>query len=449
VKYKKQYLLLILLPLLMLVSCKDDSIDFIKDIIPSSDKISVKTDTFHLDAKTDIIVHIPMKNTASTFLLGTNVDPVFGKTTGEILAQFNCPINWTLPADTISTQLILYVTYTGYNATNGDNITINAYRMDGQVLDIPSPVAQTYYSDIDTATYSSKHILLGSATFPIARNTKGDSVVTYPINLNLTNLKNELIDSTHYYDNATDFTHHFKGIYLTAQSTNSSILNVSQLQMELLYSYRSVGGTILEGTKNFLASKEVRQVNYIHHDYTSVTPADSVVQVNSPAGENAIISIPLKRMKDRLGVTSQNGIAFLGTKKLSVNNCMLNVEVTDSAKSLLTLPKYILLIKKSQVDDFFKNSRSIDGKTSIIGTYTYSSTGHSSYSFDLKYYLANEFKSPSMSDVDDLELIAVTGILDTNGNVVKADYDLGLQGVSLLTKQSSSPLKLNVLVSGF
>lgn len=455
VKYQK-ILLLLLLPL-FIFSCKDDEINLITSILPDDDLVALKSDTFHLDASTIDIDKIPLKsgNSSLTLLFGTHTDKLFGVTRAEVLAQFNCPAyNWALPPDTISTQLILFVKYNGYFAKVGDSITIKAYEMNNATFNTP-PSSTTYYSNIDPILYSDTTTadLLGSVKIRIRNNSK-DSITVCPIVLS-NDFKNKLINASisnkGVYSDKLAFVQFFKGIYLTAESDSSSMLIISNnndLEMDLISTYKPYS-TILTDVKVFPASKEVRQVNRITHDYLSdpmyVPANDSVVYVNSPAGKDVQITIPLKRIKDRLGVKDSLGIAYVGSKKLSINHSLLKLEVSDVIKSSMPKPAYLLLIKKSMKDDFFKTSGRTDNRTSIVAAYD---AVTKSYSFDLKYYLADEFKKSTMNTTDELEIVPVSVVENTDKSI-SVSHSLGLYGASLRTKTNVSPLKLSVLISAF
>jgi len=200
--------------------------------------------------------------------------------------------------------------------------------------------------------------------------------------------------------------------------------------------------------KQFPASKEVRQVNSIsHNNYSGYfsTVNDSVVYVNSPAGKNAIITIPIKRIKDSLNIQTENGIAYIGTKKLSINNASLTLEATNLDKTTLSPPPYLLLIKRGAVkENFFKNYVLPNKIDAVLAQYNSTTT---SYTFDLSSYFSNTFKN-NLLETEQLEIIPVdvTGTVDYPTYI---NYSLGLYGTALRTNINTSPLKIDFTVSGF
>ena len=73
--------------------------------------------------------------------------------------------------------------------------------------------------------------------------------------------------------------------------------------------------------------------------------------ISSPANINTMVKLPLARLKQRIE-------AKLANKKLTFNNAVLKVEITDLDSSKLAEPlvRYLLLIKKDDMSNFFKKN---------------------------------------------------------------------------------------------
>ncbi len=454
VKLTKLFLLLVL-PVLIF-SCKDDDIDLTKSVLTSDDIFSLHADTFHIDIDTLLIDKIPLKNSSNSLLLGVYTDSLYGRTSAEIMTQLTCPnsTGMKFPEDTIAgeTKLILRLEFSSFvPSDSNDVITIAAYEMNLGSFDIPAPSGTSYYSNTDADIYSDKSILLGSIT-DIAKNYDS-TIIEIPITD--PNLKNKLISESinnpSYFLNEDAFIKNvFNGIYITLTSSvdKTAMFIIKSVEMSIDYQYPNFSGTTIYGAKVFAASKEVRQINVIENTYSNPLAKDSVVFLKSPAGINAVVKIPLKRIKDSLNITTKNNIAYLGSKKLSINNCVFTCELTDintdTTKNILSPPQYLLLINQSEKDVFFKNSELPDGENAILAELS-----GSSYVFDMRSYFKAEFKSDSMLDIEELELVPVDVIANTNGSVSSISHKLGLSGAIIRSKNSVLPLKLDVLISGF
>ena len=458
---KKIKLFFLLLLAILTFSCKDDEIDLIQAILPEDERIILKTDTFHVDAVTIHTDSIPLKSNSSSLLLGTYIDSLFGKTQASIFSQFSCPSDWSnYPPESIliadSTRLVLLIKFTEFAPIDSyEDITISAYEMNLGSFEIPSPLSQTYYSNINPSSYTDESILLGSITKRVDNLLKSTNI-EIPLS---DALKDKFLTASKnnigFFAKETDFiTNLFKGMYITLSSSKTigslvlqgetAMMKVNSLEMSLKYAYKNAGNSVIQEAKVFPANREVRQMNRISHSYDGKVPVtDSIVYVNSPAGKHANITIPLKRIKERFAINTINGITYFENKKISVSHCVLRVELTQFEKTSLPAPPYLLLIKKDAVDNFFKNENSPDDISSTVAVYNETTA---SYDFNLAGYLAAELKDENMVDFDSLSLIPVT-ISETNTLIIQ--YNLGLYGASIRTKNSFSPMHMSILISGF
>jgi len=427
---------------IVLFSCTDDSVDLKKSIQPSQDEITVATDTLHLQANYSLVASVPAKVNTDTFLLGSYTDVLYGTTKAEMLAQFNCPTGWTVPSSISSDTLTLTLTYTGYQAKGDSTVKIKIYKMNNTLN-----YSGSYASNIDPSQYASTELVGSISCKPSSSSQSGTITITLD-----TVLKNQLIDAARnnnqYYSNETLFTTKvLNGLYISVDGASTAMLTLSQLNMNLSYNYKNSGGTTLSQVETFPASKEVRQVNLIVHDVTPSVAGEFFV--SSPAGLQANINIPVSRIRDRFNIKiSNDGIAYLNDTihKLSVSSAMLNLEATDS--STTAYPPYLLLIRKSKVNSFFNTLSVPDGKSSMLASYSSSSTTKY-YSFSLKTYLANVLKDKSIVGDDPMVLIPVMITYDTSDNITGVKYDSKLHAVAFKGSTNTSPLKLDLVFSGF
>jgi hypothetical protein len=426
---------------IVLFSCTDNSIDLKNSIQPSEDGITLAKDTLHLYASDSLVTLIPSKVSTDTFLLGSYTDALYGTTKAEMLTQFNCPTGWTVPSVISADTLKLKLTYTGYQATGDSTLRIKVYRMTNTFT-----YSGSYASNIDPNDYvpTTDPELVGSISYTPSSSSESGTI-SIPLD---TTLKNELIDAARndnsVYASETAFTNFFKGLYIEVEGSSTAMLTLSYLQMAMQYNYSNSAGTVISQVESFPASKEVRQVNRIVHDITPSVAGE--IFVSSPAGLEANINIPISDIRTRFNIKVQNGIAYLNstTRKLSVSSAMLNLEVADT--STIDYPPYLLLIRKSKVNSFFSTLSVPDGKSSMLAAY---SSTYKYYSFSLKTYLANVLKDESVVGNDPLVLIPVMITYDTSDNITGVKYDSKLHAVALKGSTNSSPLKLDLIMSGF
>ncbi len=442
-----------------LFACSDDALN-IDNIQPAGDTITVKADTFHLVSSWDTLHSIPSKIKDETFLVGSITDKVFGQTNAEVLAQFTCPFGLKLPANVDSTSLTLELKLNDTYQAQGDSIvTINVYRMNKKTFSYREPL----FSNINPDLYSDMHDLLGTMNFKAGSS----STVVIPLN---DALKKQLMDeaqgitNTGIFTNENSFTNFLNGLYISVDggdimlsSSGSAMLSIYQMNMYLFSRYKNEAGTYVGQSSIFPANKEVRQVNRIWHDYTRADAGDLVrldeaEYLSSPAGANTIITIPLAKIKQKYGIyVNDKGVACLANgQMLSVNSAILRVQIADTTNHLMTVPPYLLLIKKSAATAFFNQDKSIDYVTSVMGAYD---SNTQSYSFALHDYLANELKSATLTEnsTDELLLIPVDAEYSTSTFAYSnIKYSSNFYGTSVCSaKHPTKPMKLDVVISGF
>lgn len=433
---------------LTIFSCNDDALNFQNNLQPNSDAISLQADTFRLETSTDILESIPSSKNATSFLLGSYTDAVFGTKKAELLAQFNCPTGVNMPSASAiidDSKLILSFTVDTVKRKAGSSTyVVNAYRMDNGTFTQNGK----YTSCIDVNNYCSKSLLLNKDTFSFANAT-----VSMDLSSNI--LKKQLIDSliakSAMFNSNEAFSSFFKGIYFTLGDNANVMLSVSSIKMTLLYNYKNPedNNKIVSNTLYFAASQDVRQVNVLSKS-TMPSLSDSIFYASSPAGVYGSLKIPVQKLRDSLGISVSGGIAKLANgRKLNVNTAFLNVQVAGvndtTSKVDMGFPSYLALVKKSQLAAFFSKTLPTDLSSEMLSAYSLSSN---SYSFSIPSYLMKELKNTA-SIVDELVIVPVSVEMDSSSNILSVTHDKSFSGVTLRSGKNSKPLKLDVVVSGF
>ncbi len=432
-----------LLPLFFF-SCNDDTA-FFNTIQPQGDQIFVQSDSFHITMAAQKIDRIPARITTDTILLGAYTDKLIGNTTAEILTQLTNPAARTLPSvlDTIYLNLELY--YSNFIASGDSTISLTVYRMNKKTFDYRGE----YFSDIDPNDYCDKTDILAAATFNVGKTLQvnGERVLFIPLKKAL--LDQLLAESPAVFASEAAFQEFFKGIYIEVNAGNA-MCTLSQVNMRLGYRHKNSVGEPMDEAMNFPANKEVRQINRIVHEYAGgqIPVSDTAVFVASPAAIHATVDIPLQRIKEYYGIKidPKTGFPVLENgQRMNVNLARLTLEIADDTiaanqVSTLKYPPYLLLIKESQAEDFFKTPHTYDGRTSIVAAY-----GSRAYTFDLSSYFINELKKEQVDETDRLVLIPVQ--IDSYSMV---KYENRLLAAPLRSQgNAAQPTKLNLVISGF
>lgn len=426
------------------ISCSDDDGDF-SSIQPPADEIGINSNIFSLNTFCESVENVPMKISTDTFLLGAYEDRMIGGTTAEILAQFNCAKDWTLPAEVDSSMLYLSISYTGYVASGDSLINLKVYRMNQSTFSYGDKL----YPNIDPALYCDESEKLNLVDeISLKNSAKSGSLAILLDDALCQSLMDEARKNPSIYQDEKTFTDFFKGIYLKVEGS-SAMLTISQMNMYLKYWYQNAGDNTTEQTTTFSANKEVRQVNRIEHTYPSgILDTDTAVYLSSPAGLRTSVEIPIKQIQSSFKLRYADGvIKDSADKKVSINNALLTFElIADTAASSLEYPPYVVLVKESEIENFFNITKYPDNKTSMLGEYNAASHA---YVFSLRSYLASELQKEAVSEIDKLYLMPVHVTFDSNGYAVVADYQPKLYAAALRSSDGDLPPKLKVVLSSF
>ncbi len=432
----------------LLFSCSDEALNVDNSMQPVSDKIEVYAGQFPIVTSWTKQESVLSSINNNYFLLGSISDKVFGQTNAEILAQFSCPFDLRLPLNVDSTSLTLELKISSFQAMGDSIININVYKMDVGTFSYRG----SYKSDINPADFCSKNEKIGYKSFKAHADTS-----TVVIELDEA-LKNAMIDAAQnnnsIYTNESTFLNFLKGLYIEVENGGNVMLSINEMDMYLFSRYKNEAGVYIGQTSIFPANKEVRQVNYIEHLYTGAdnipTTQDSVMFVSSPAGTVSGLTIPLGKISKQFGIEVKDGIPYAENgRKLSINSAIMTITVADTANNLIPTPPYLLLIKESELTDFFSKNKETDNIVSMVGFYD---TSSASYSFRVHKYLAKELNTALAEDATDkLFLIPVDGEYNSiYGTLSKIRYAYSFYAASLCTENHpTNPIKFDIVVSGF
>ncbi len=454
---------LLLLISVVFISCDDSALNLGENIQPTSDKISIHADTFHLSTETFLVDHI--YSTPDSFLLGTYIDNVLGTTRGDILTQFYYPVNYKFLDTSVATatpdSVKLILSFGSYFGLNTSPMEISVYELKDSLR-----MKENYRSDINTAQYvnfSKKLNQEDNGIFTVynVKNKTNNSSVS--IKLTDEFLNRFFTTNSATYSSDLNFRNFFKGLYITTDFGSTTLLNVSGVYLMLYYHNTYVkDGSKASVSLTFPASHlEVKRVNRILHPTRPLnfSAADEINYVASPANYYTRVKIPVERMRNRL-------ILPAGKHRI-INSALLRVNVVDKDTIGTRLPyvKNMLLVKEDDLEDFFLNNKlptsgssylvSLDSTNITSTTYKYH------YNFGtLSSLIESELKQPAASHKDgyvNMVLVPVDVYKTTSGSYYSTSTTINevrqntqLQAVSIYSgKNKKIPMKLEVVYSGF
>ncbi len=438
---KSPSFILLILVALFSFSCVDDINTIGTGIQPKSDEIKIGTDTFYV--ATDNVFVDSIYSRQDSLLLGTFYNKTYGSTQADIFAQVNCPVGFKYPLGTVPDSAVVTMYYRSWFGDSYSPLDVSIYEMTEKTFDYSTP----YPSNINPTDYTNKSIKLGQKIFT-AKDAAGTRVSANSIDFKLSNDFVQRFSNDSNYKSESKFANFFKGMYITANFGASTILNIARINLDYYYHYtvrKNGKDTIIKDVKTFPANSEVRQVNrFVHSDRsTLVKQLDSINYIASPANLQTRVKLPLKRMKERID-------AVLLSRNRMLNSALLNVEAVNVDMATLAMPivEYLLLIKESEVDEFFKKNKLPVESTAVVAKF---SNSKNNYTLDIAKIVSTELKNNSNPDEYlNMMLVPVRIKLDANKNVVEVKPQFLMSAVTIRSgKNVYSPMRINMFFSGF
>lgn len=460
---KSHSIIFLFLVSVLTFSCTDDLINIGSGIQPKSDEIAVATDTFHVATENVFVDSVSLTQNPDSFLLGTFYDEKYGTTQADILAQVKAPIGigFKYPVGSVPISACVELYYSTWFGDSNSPLDVNVYEMNKKTFDYSA----AYKTNIDPTEYTDRSLKLGQRIFSAKDTLRYGTKYTSCVKIMLSNdfVQRFSLADDHFATNSA-FSDFFGGMYITANFGAATMLNVRKIKLKYYYQYKKEGAdTVNLDSVVFSANMEVRQVNrFVHPNVEKVkqilAQKDSVNYISSPYNIQTKVRIPLKRIQHKMDS------ALLNKTTQTFNSVLMNVEATEEDDATLAQPivKYMLLIKESEIDKFFKN-RTLPSDTStcaVIAIYTSSQIGTTGvykhyYTFNIASLIKNELKIAKNNNTDpaenmDMRLIPVRVAFDSSGSVTLVKQQFLMSGVTIRSgKNTYSPMRINMIYSGF
>lgn len=384
-----------------LFSC-DDSSSIGSSITQEEVEIIVDS-TFTITGKT--VESERIQSRTLTQLLGKINANGYGELSSDVVTQF-------MPAGVIDTvgvtandidsiKLILQIPNGGYIGDSIAPMGLKVYRLNKQ---LPSPI----FSDFNPEGYYSKTDFIGSSTYSANALGYNDSIKKLPyrsiyIDLPISLGKeffNKYKESPSIYSNPIEFANFFPGIYITNSYGSGRVIKITNSQVKLYY-HKTVtmeetgkDSTYYKVGNYFAVTPEIITNNNIHFNISEqlssqIKSGDNILV--APTGTNVEISFPTQDIVNKYNNNKGN---------LSViNSLTLEIPVSKIKNSYnITPPPYVLMIKKSHVDDFFANSEVTDNENSFYAVYN---SEKNCYQFsDMRSYIINMVNKDEITEED-------------------------------------------------
>ena len=463
---KLKYLYALLLSALIF-SCDDSTTGIGDSTIAAGDSIPAGAATYNVYTRSILADSVYART--STAYLGKYTDPHFGEFSADFIAQFTCTDNFEFP-ETVQevTGLQLRMMYSNFF---GD--PTNAMRLQVDTLDtiIPEKELNTFYTSVDPTQY------YNSSSKPIARkayaatgaSVKDSTITTFdsfgnPVST-LTyywqdvklstalgqHMLNKYNEDKNNYKNAEQFIKNvLKGLYVHCTHGDGTILYVDDMQLRLSFTYliESKSGkvdSLVNGASLFAAPKDVIQANRFQNSdrLQELTAETEHTYLKTPAGIFTEVTLPIDEIADMHLRDTLNAASITFTR----------YNDDKEADYPMGIPQNLLMVRKSDMYNFFEKNKTYDGLTSYLATYSGSSASANTYSFPniapLITTCINEKKAGKQDeDWNKVVLIPVKTETDSQNSIIGVKSNLDMES-SRLKGGEKEPIKLQILYTTF
>lgn len=217
------------------------------------------------------------------------------------------------------------------------------------------------------------------------------------------------------------FSGYFPGIYVESSFGSGCIVNITVAEMSTYYHYNKMVTVVEDGTAHkreveakdsvtlFSTAPEVLSSNIMRvriSDYLRRLESDGKALIVVPGGYRTRLTFPAQAILDRYWKSDYN---------LAVIN---NLVLTLPAKKIrndygINPPPYLLLVKTSELENFFANNKIPDNKTSFWAGYS-ATTGDYTFT-SMREYIVELMKKGEVSPEDaDFTIVPVNISTETN-----------------------------------
>jgi hypothetical protein len=331
---------------IMAIGCTGPG-DLGMELLPTTDLISVRSLVDYNISAYTIAEDSLRTDEPSVSLIGSMVDPVFGKTTIDLASQFRISYNPDFESDAVADSLFLYLYYKGLY---GDTLTPQRFKI--YELNSSIDFDRKYYQDENLSSYA-KNDQLADFEFIPKRTVTRDSiygtldtlyqVLKIPIDMSLAQ-KLISADSSQMADQEV-FLQYFKGLYISVDDVaeKGSILSLELIAnadingSALLLHYHQTNSEtgIVDTLSNaYLSSKFSARINSFKHDYSG-SPIKNIINNEKQASSQVFI-------QSTGGLRSKLFIPGLDAWKDSVNVAINKAELVFHVDSVASNPTFYI-----------------------------------------------------------------------------------------------------------
>jgi hypothetical protein len=369
---------LFLITAILLTTCKKEENELGLNLQPPGDKLNVKsTDTTTVVAYSLLADSVKTDET-SVSLLGSILDPVFGKTTASFYSQFRL----SLPAYDFGTtpypdSLVLTLDYNGIYGDSTSPMTVKVYELEDQLF-----IDSAYFSNESKAVMST---LLAQKTYTPnltdSVTVDGEKVAPH-LRINLSSITNELAlkllaapaDSM---ASNTSFVNYFHGLYIAAEPTmaGGSIVYFDLMSVVTglsMYYHNALSDSL---RFDYVINSSCARFGNFTHDYSLADPAfkAQVLDKDTSLGQNTCYVQALGGVKTFLRFPHIKD--YYANGKVAVNEARFFL-YADESEPGLTPANTLVLVNRTADSSYTITQDQLEGTSYFGGFYDKNQHGY-------------------------------------------------------------------------
>lgn len=430
------------LGVLAFISCSDELSKIGFSIQPDADKLDITPDTIFLNNRIETYKVDSMYALTNTALLGNLTDKTYGETTCDFMAQIYCNDNFKVPANEIYHDSILYSTitllYQDYIGNENEPMQASVYQLNSQLN-------KEINSNTPPSKYCNKSILLGRKSYIAQKKYTSSSGASDSVQIKLNDsftktFYDKLKNHSEIFASNDAFKQFFPGIYVTNNSGSGSILKAHNIALNLYYIHSETSmvwdtaksktdsvkvTTLSKQNLSFQVTPVTYLVNHYTHNQLPIPgPTDQFTYIKSPAGLFNRIKIPMSILASKVGKNKLNGAKLV-----------INTERPNPDNTLFSPPSAMMLIKESELDNFFRTKAVIDSKKHAYAQYNSSTFQYtfSNISQILSEYLNSDGSVKTGSEEVSFALVPVSLYQDSSTGAITLKHLHQPTAVKILT----------------
>ena len=441
-----------MLALIMLASCDDNTATLGVDMMPNSDLVKKRYQTYDVTTESYAVGDSVLARTSRSYF-GRFTDPETGTTiTSDFLAQFHCDETYNLPDDIENDEcykvdLRLYID--DYVGDSLKSFKLSVYELNKQLdpnADYYTNINPEEYYDTNAHPIATKWFTISDRTITDAArwnsNYNNNTLVSLPPSIGTTIIRDFRDHPEHFINTAAWLKSGnpcSKGLYFKLEYGDGAMAYIDVVQLNLYFRYFDTElqkDTI--GISSFAATDAVVEATHFENTNLDKLLNDkSCTYLKTPAGIFTMATLPA----DQIDIQDTINSAKITFTRYN--------DVTDGTFKL-GIPKTLLMVRLDDyLNGFFENYEVNDGRESYLTTFN-SSTN--SYEFSniarLITLMAREKKEgKATANWNKVLLIPVESTKDSNGSVVKLNHDFSMSSARLIG--GSDKLQLEVIYSNF